>query len=121
MGDTKNEVWKQADLWVDWFQKNAPAVTYFWYIIDEPSEQLYPWVKERAEWLKSDPGPGKSLPIFTTRSYQQALAGAIDIWAGYDGVNLSDLPLARKNGGDYWFYNGNRPRYGSVILEGAAN
>ena len=120
MGNTKNEIWHEADLWVDWFQKNAQAVTYFWYIIDEPAEQKYPWVKERANWLKSDPGPGKSLPIFTTRSYTEALAGAINIWAAYDGVQLNDLPLAKKNGGDYWFYNGNRPRDGSIILEGAA-
>ncbi len=120
MGNTKNDVWQQADLWVNWFQKNAPGVTYFWYIIDEPAETMYPWVKERAAWLKSDPRAGKSLPIFTTRSYQPALSDAIDIWAAYDGVELSDLPAARKNGGDYWFYNGNRPRDGSIILEGAA-
>jgi hypothetical protein len=35
-------------------------------------------------------------------------------------VELNDLPEARKNGGDHWFYNGNRPRCGSVILEGTA-
>jgi hypothetical protein len=33
---------------------------------------------------------------------------------------MNNLPAARENGGDYWFYNGYRPRYGSVILEGAA-
>ena len=120
MGNTKTSIQQQADLWVDWFHSNAPAITYFWYIIDEPGENVYPWIKERAEWLKTAPGPGKSLPIFTTRSYQQALGGAIDIFAGYDGVELKYLPAARKNGGDYWFYNGNRPRYGSIILEGAA-
>jgi Domain of unknown function (DUF4091) len=120
MGKTKTNVQQQADMWVDWFRKNAPSVTYFWYIIDEPGENIYPWIKERAEWIKTDPGPGKTLPIFTTRSYQLALTGAIDIWAGYDGVELNDLPAARKNGGDYWYYNGNRPRDGSIILEGAA-
>jgi hypothetical protein len=48
------------------------------------------------------------------------LSGAIDIFAGYDGVDLNVLPAIRKSGGDHWFYNGNRPRYGSVILEAAA-
>ena len=120
MGNNKADVQKQADLWVDWFRANAPGITYFWYIIDEPGKGVYPWIKERSEWVKSNPGPGKSLPIFTTTHYQEELAGAIDIWAAYDGVDLDKLPACRKNGGDYWFYNGNRPRTGSTILEGTA-
>lgn len=120
MGNTKGDVQKQANLWVDWFRKNAPKVTYFWYIIDEPRDDKHAWIKERADWIKTNPGSGKLLPIFTTTSYQKPLSGAIDIWAGYDGVPLNDLPEIRKNGGDHWFYNGNRPRYGSVILEAAA-
>ncbi len=120
MGDTKDEVQKQANLWVDWFSKNAPAVVYFWYMTDEPPKAKYPWVLERGRWIKENPGVGKALPLFTTTHYQPDLAEAIDVWAGYDGVNLSDLPIVRAKGGDHWFYNGNRPRYGSVILEGAA-
>jgi len=120
MGNAEAGVQKQADLWVDWFRANAPGIIYFWYIIDEPGKSVYPWIQERAEWVKSNPGPGKSLPIFTTTHYQEELAGAIDIFAAYDGVDLENLPAARKNGGDYWFYNGNRPRIGSTILEGTA-
>ena len=60
------------------------------------------------------------MPIFTTTSYQEELSGAIDIWAGFDGVDLTILPDIRKKGGDHWFYNGNRPRYGTLILEGTA-
>lgn len=120
MGSNKEEVQQQSNLWVKWFQKNAPDVTYFWYLIDEPSEDKYDWIKERARWVKSNPNSGKSLPIFTTEHYNPDLEGAIDIWAAFDGVNLDALPKIRNNGGDHWFYNGNRPRYGSVILEGAA-
>jgi hypothetical protein len=120
MGNNEADVQQQADLWVDWFMKNAPGISYFWYIIDEPGKEVYPWIKERSEWVKSNPGPGKSLPIFTTTSYNEALSGEIDIWAAYDGVDLDELPAVRKNGGDYWFYNGNRPRTGSTILEGTA-
>ncbi|BBE20225.1 hypothetical protein AQPE_4416 [Aquipluma nitroreducens] len=120
MGNTKECVQKQADLWVDWFTKKTPDVTYFWYITDEPAENKFPWIKERAEWVKSNFGTGKSLPIFTTTSYQKELSGAIDIWAGFDGVDLTILPDIRKKGGDHWFYNGNRPRYGALILEGTA-
>lgn len=120
LGANKTDVQKQSNLWVDWFKKNAPGVTYFWYIIDEPNEDKHAWIKERSEWIKKNPGPGKALPVFTTTSYQRPLLSAIDIWAGYDGVPLNDLPEIRKKGGDHWFYNGNRPRYGSVILEAAA-
>ena len=120
LGDTKSEVQKQADLWVNWFQKNAPDVRYFWYITDEPDSTRFPWVKERAEWIHSNTGSGKSLPVFTTTGYKKGLEGDIDIWAAYNGVDLNELPQIRKRGGDHWFYNGNRPRYGSVILEAAA-
>jgi hypothetical protein len=120
LGETKSEVQQQSNLWVNWFRKNAPAVTYFWYMIDEPSESTFGWIKERSGWIKNNPDSGKYLPTFTTTGYIKALSGIIDYWAGYDGVDLKILPEVRKNGGDHWFYNGNRPRYGSVILEGAA-
>ena len=120
MGNTKDEVQQQSDLWVDWFKKNAANTTYFWYIIDEPDSTKYAWIKERSGWVKSNPGVGKYMPVYTTTAYKKELAGAVDIWAGYDGVDLNVLPSIRKNGGDHWFYNGNRPRYGSVILEATA-
>lgn len=118
LGDNREEVWKQSDLWVDWFKKNAPEITYFWYIIDEPTLPVFDLVKEKASWVKDNPGEGKSLPVFTTSHYVEELSGSIDIWAAYDGVDLKTLPALRAKGGDYWFYNGNRPRIGSVILEG---
>lgn len=120
LGNNKTEVQQQSDLWVNWFNKNAPDVTYFWYITDEPPKERYPWIKERAGWVKSNPGPGKDLHVFTTTGYKEELADAIDFWSSGTGVNLEDLKIARKNGGDYTFYNGYRPRYGSVILEAAA-
>jgi hypothetical protein len=120
LGDTKTEMQQQANLWVDWFQKNAPGVRYFWYITDEPDSTRLRWVKERADWIHSNTGAGKSLPVFTTTAYRKSLDGDVDIWAAYNGVDLAELPHIRQQGGDHWFYNGNRPRYGSVILEGAA-
>lgn len=120
LGNTKDEMQQQSDLWVNWFRDNAPDVNYFWYITDEPPQSRYPWIRERTGWIKSNPGPGRELPVFTTRGYQEELAGAIDIWSSGNNVNLDNLPVARENGGDYFFYNGFRPRYGSVILEAAA-
>lgn len=120
LGNTEAEVWRESDLWVSWFNKNAPEIKYFWYIIDEPGPAVFPWIMERSGWLKNNPGIGKTLPVFTTSHFQEALSEHIDIWAAYDGVDLEKLPSIKKKGGDYWFYNGNRPRIGSVILEGAA-
>ena len=120
LGNEKAEVQEQSDLWVNWFNKNAPDVTYFWYITDEPPKERYPWIRERAGWVKNNPGPGKNLQVFTTTGYHEELADAIDFWSSGTGVDLNDLELVRKKGGDYTFYNGYRPRYGSVILEGTA-
>ena len=120
MGNTKEEVQSQSNLWVKWFSNNAPKTTYFWYVIDEPDSTKYAWIKERSSWIKSNRGEGRTMPVFTTTAYKPALADVIDIFAGYDGADLSVLPALRKRGGDHWFYNGNRPRYGSVILESTA-
>jgi hypothetical protein len=120
MGDTKESLQQQANLWVDWFEKNAPNVKYFWYATDEPDSARFIWLQQRANWVHSNEGSGKKLPVFTTTAYNDKLKNDIDIWAGYNGVDLNVLPQIRKSGGDHWFYNGNRPRYGSVILEGAA-
>ncbi len=120
LGDTREEMHEQSDLWVNWFAGNAPDINYFWYITDEPPKERYPWVIERAGWVKSNPGPGRNLPVFTTRGYGEELLGSIDVWSSGTNVVLENLPAARKNDGDYFFYNGYRPRYGSVILEAAA-
>lgn len=77
MGQTKEDVQKQSDLWVSWFRKNAPSTKYFWYMTDEPPKSKYPWVFERGEWINNNPGPGKSLPLFTTTHFQPDLAGII--------------------------------------------
>jgi len=60
------------------------------------------------------------MPVHLTREYTEELKDAIDIWDAYDGVELDRLAELKKRGKDYWFYNGNRPRYGSFILEGSA-
>jgi hypothetical protein len=120
MGDIKESVQQQANLWVGWFQKNSPNVRYFWYATDEPDSARFIWLEEHANWVHSNEGIGKKLPVFTTTAYNEKLKNDVNIWAGYNGVDLNVLPQIRKNGGDHWFYNGNRPRYGSVILEGAA-
>lgn len=117
---SREQAQAESDKWVEWFEANAPDAVYFWYMIDEPGRVQFPWIKERAEWIHTNPGPGRRLPVFTTREYTPELDKAIDIWAGGHGVNLEKFPELKKQGKDHWFYNGSRPRYGSVILEAEA-
>ncbi len=120
LGNSKEKMREESDKWVLWFEKNAPDVTYFKYMIDEPGPAQYSFINEEAGWIKSNPGPGKRLKLQVTSGYVEDLKEAVDIWDAYDGVELDRLENLRKEGKDYWFYNGNRPRYGSVILEGTA-
>ncbi len=53
--DDEADYWTQADAYVNWFTANAPDVNYFLYLCDEPSEDQFPWVIQRAGWIHSDP------------------------------------------------------------------
>ncbi len=120
LGTTKEKMQEESDKWALWFEKNAPDVIYFKYMIDEPGPSQYSFINEQAGWIKSNPGPGKKMKIQVTTGYVEDLKDAVDIWDAYDGVELDRMEELKKEGKDYWFYNGNRPRYGSTILEGTA-
>ncbi|MEZ4810705.1 MAG: DUF4091 domain-containing protein [Allomuricauda sp.] len=121
LGTTKDSIQSESDKWVTWFEDNSPKTKYFWYMIDEPGEVQYPWIKQNSEWVKSNPGPGKRIPIFITTEYTEELDGAIDIWNGHQGIkDYEQFKSLQKRGGDHWFYNGSRPFYGAVILEAEA-
>ncbi len=120
LGSTREEVREQADRWVEWFERNAPEVLYFWYLVDEPGRSYYPWIRERAGWIHEHTGSGRRLPVFITRGYIEELAEDIDIWCNYNGVDLERMPAILAEGKHYWFYNGFRPRYGAVLLEAEA-
>jgi len=120
LGTTKEKMQEESDKWARWFERYAPEVNYFKYMIDEPGPAQYSFIKEQVGWIKSNPGPGKKMKIQVTTGYVEDLKHAIDIWDAYDGVEIGRLEELRKEGKDYWFYNGNRPRYGSEILEGTA-
>jgi hypothetical protein len=120
LGTTKEKMQEESDKWVLWFEKNAPDVNYFKYMIDEPGPAQYSFINEQAGWIKSNPGPGKKMKIQVTTGYVDDLKDAIDIWDAYDGVELGRMEELKKEGKDYWFYNGNRPRYGALITEGTA-
>lgn len=120
LGNTREEMQRESDKWVLWFEEHAPGLIYFKYMIDEPGPNQYPFIREEVGWIKSNPGPGKKIKIQVTTGYTSELKDAVDIWDAYDGVELDRMEELKKEGKDYWFYNGNRPRYGTLILEGTA-
>ncbi len=120
LGDTRESVQRESDKWVRWFDEHAPDVQYFRYLIDEPGEVQYPFIRKRAGWIHENSGPGSRLPVFTTREFTPEIDASIDVWAGGQTIPLDALSDVRGQGDDHMFYNGFRPRYGAVILEGAA-
>ena len=71
--------------------------------------------------VKSNPGPGRALPILVTREYTPKLDGAIDIWVGWpEGYDHRRAQRERQRGRRYWTYNGSRPAAGAIIIDSPA-
>ncbi len=114
---TKELAWKESDSWVQWFEANAPRASFFWYIIDEPGEVQFPWIRERAQLVKGNPGPGGRMPVFTTRGFLPELAEAIDIWCSSHELDVAKAAELKAQGKQHWFYNGGRPAWGSTVMD----
>ncbi|WP_127579332.1 DUF4091 domain-containing protein [Paenibacillus koleovorans] len=123
LGEEPAQMQAEADKWVNWFHQQKEAYgwngAYFLYLIDEPRVDKFPWIQEQCSAIKSSEGPGRELPILTTRGFAQALEGSIDIWCS-SHVTSEGKAGADRNGQPVWFYNGYRPSHGSIILEGDA-
>jgi hypothetical protein len=85
---------------------------------------LYPIIRQRAGWIKSNPGIGRNLPIYCTVKMDPRLKGSVDFWSltgqsGYDpgdgipqGYTLKGARERRASGERVGIYNSNRPSYG---------
>ncbi len=109
-GGTEDSYWQAADQWVNWFAGNAPDLSYFLYLTDEPDESQYPLVVQRAGWIHSDPGPGGKLPVFVTKWPSDALVGSIDRWCCPPNYYVkADADAAIARGEQVWLYASARP------------
>ncbi|MEA2063058.1 MAG: DUF4091 domain-containing protein [Gemmatimonadota bacterium] len=106
---------EESDLWVTWFEKYAPDVQFFYYIVDEPGPTQFEWIRQITGWVHDNPGPGSRLPVYLTRKYTPEISECIDIWSGW--VDLEVKKKLEKQGKEYSFYNGNRPFWGHTLLE----
>lgn len=119
--DERKSAWKYSDEWMNFINKNFPDAITFVYMPDEPGGSQYSYIRDVSENIKSNPGPGKDLPIFVTKSYTQGLdtsKGVIDIWCAPAFLYAHlQATKERSHGDDMWIYNGGRPNAGAIIYE----
>ena len=120
--DSKADIWKHSDLWVNWFEKYAPGVEYFVYLFDEPDQDKFEDIERWAKWIKENPGPGRMLKtlVVSKLPYNRKYMTSVDIdftgW-GDEAVWRPIVEQMKKEGKEYWAYNGWRPSTGSFATE----
>jgi hypothetical protein len=113
--------WARSDAWMTFLREKVPHAITFLYMPDEPRAREYPHILKLAENVRSNPGPGRALPVFVTSAYVDALAPAIDIWcSGPKGFRLDRVATERARGREYWFYNSGRPAGGAITIDAPA-
>ena len=84
--DDRDSAWQLSDRWMTFLREKLPRAITFLYMPDEPNPSAFPRIRTLADNIHSNPGPGKTLPIFVTHSYTEGLDGAIDIWDAAAGA-----------------------------------
>jgi len=119
--DDRSRAWREADAWINFLSKNFPNAITFLYLPDEPGRSQYSYIRQLAENIHSNPGPGKALPTFVTKHYVKDLDGSIDIWdTGPLGYDIKRADEERTRGRKYWIYNGGRPAAGAIVIDSPA-
>lgn len=113
--------WARSDAWMTFLAAKLPRAITFLYMPDEPRPPEYERIRALAEHVRSNPGPGRALPLFVTTAYVEPLDGSIDIWcAGPRRFRLDRVASERAAGRRYWFYNGGRPAGGAITIDAPA-
>jgi hypothetical protein len=119
--DERASAWAKSDAWMTFLREKLPRALTFLYMPDEPRPPEYPRILALADNIHSNPGPGRTLPIFVTSTYVEPLDAAVDIWAsGPKGFKLDRVASERARGREYWFYNGGRPAGGAITIDAPA-
>lgn len=127
--DTEASFCKNANIWVKWFDENAPDVDHWLYMIDEPSSAVIAdKVNRWSTWIKNCPAPGNRLPTMTTGREDVMISSAPNLRYVATTLNLRPTAAAysREVAHNYfrtnpsrrsWHYNGGRPWWGSMVTE----
>jgi hypothetical protein len=118
-------MWVNADAWVEWFDNKAlgTPTDYFLYLIDESDNfrQIERW----AQWMNSNPGPGRRLKSMATLALPNAAANvpSLDVTASGSSIGVTShweralAALQADPAKRYFMYNGTRPASGSFATE----
>jgi len=119
------DMWANTDAWVNWFDAQAlvTPTDYFLYLIDESDD--YPQIEQWAQWMDSNPGPGRGLMSMATISLPDAMDHTphLDIPTSGSGIGITSewenaLAALRADPSKHFFmYNGSRPASGSFATE----
>lgn len=124
--------WRAADHWVEFLesQELTTPTDYFLYLIDESNN--FAETERWADWIKSNPGPGRRLDTLATLDLPKAveLTPSLDIpastpYLGMIDSNLGDPKKWHRVFEKYsvnakkklFMYNGSRPVSGSFALD----
>ncbi|HMF61125.1 MAG TPA: hypothetical protein VK595_12180, partial [Vicinamibacterales bacterium] len=119
--DERRSAWTHSDAWMTFLRDRFPRAITFLYMPDEPRPADYARIRELADNIHSNPGPGRALPVFVTSKYVEPLDGAIDIWCtGPLGFDVERAAAERARGRQFWFYNGGRPAGGAITIDAPA-
>jgi hypothetical protein len=119
--DDRASAWREADSWMTYLAQKFPNAITFLYLPDEPGPSQYKYIRQLADNIHSNSGPGKTLPTFVTKHYVKDLDGSIDIWdTGPLGYDMKRANEERARGRSYWIYNGGRPAAGAIVIDAPA-
>ena len=122
---TEEDMWGNTTAWVNWFESQdfGTPTEYFLYLIDESGD--YPQTEKWAQWMNSNPGPGKDLMSMATISLPDAVehVPSLDIptTAGIFGLTSrweeAYETHRAKPDTKFFMYNGQRPATGTLATD----
>ncbi|RZB38001.1 MAG: hypothetical protein SRB2_00347 [Desulfobacteraceae bacterium Eth-SRB2] len=122
---TKADMWTNTNAWVDWFDSQAftTPTDYFLYLIDESFE--FDQTEQWAQWINSNPGPGKRLMSLATLGLPDAVNStpSLDIPTAWVQMAITDQWQNAANSikadpnKRLYLYNGGRPGSGTFAIE----
>src|SRR5215813_13482852 len=116
--DDRAGAWRKADEWMTFLKESLPRAVTFLYMPDEPSPRQFAYIRQIADNVHSNPGPGRALRTMVTHNYVKELDGAIDIWnASGLWFDTQKAEAERAKGRQYWTYNGGRPAVGAILID----
>ncbi len=119
--EQKQSAWKRSDAWMAFVGRTLPKAMTFLYLADEPYKEQYKEVRRLAGNVRSNPGPGRLLPLFLTKPVVPELAGVPDIWCvPPQALDLRLAAAERAKGRRIWTYNGGRPQAPIPVIDAPA-